>query len=41
MLATNPMTGTFGCCARATSGHVAAAPPMSVMKSRRAMQNVI
>src|SRR5262245_26762719 len=29
-----PTTGTAGCCARATSGH-AAAPPMSVMNSRR------
>src|SRR5262245_10583888 len=28
------MTGTFGCCARATSGHAAAAPPSSVMNSR-------
>src|SRR5262249_29566935 len=31
----NPITGIAGCCARATSGHVAAAPPRSVMKSRR------
>ena len=29
-----PITGTFGCCARAASGH-AAAPPMSVINSRR------
>jgi hypothetical protein len=29
-----------GCCARAASGH-AAAPPSSVMKSRRLMQAVI
>jgi hypothetical protein len=29
-----------GCCARATSGHAAAAPPRSVMKSRRPMQAV-
>jgi len=28
-------TGTAGCCARAASGHAAAAPPMSVMNSRR------
>jgi hypothetical protein len=28
-------TGIAGCCARAASGHVAAAPPMSVMNSRR------
>src|SRR5262249_27150137 len=31
----NPTTGTAGCCARAVSGHAAAAPPSSVMKSRR------
>src|SRR5262249_9208387 len=31
---TNATTGPFGCCARAASGH-AAAPPSSVMKSRR------
>src|SRR5262245_44867080 len=30
-------TCTAGCCARAASGHAAAAPPMSVMKSRRLM----
>src|SRR5262249_23240385 len=31
-----PMVGSFPtCCARATSGHAAAAPPSSVMKSRR------
>ena len=29
------MTGIAGCCARAASGHAAAAPPMSVMNSRR------
>ena len=30
----NPIVGSFaGCCARAASGHAAAAPP-SVMKSR-------
>jgi hypothetical protein len=28
-------TGTRPCCARAASGHVAAAPPSSVMNSRR------
>src|SRR5262249_40187989 len=28
-------TGIADCCARATSGHAAAAPPMSVMNSRR------
>jgi hypothetical protein len=26
----NPMTGIRACCARATSGHVAVAPPSSV-----------
>ena len=31
----NPITGIAGCCARATPGHVAAAPPTSVMNSRR------
>src|SRR5262245_20735573 len=30
----NPITGIAGCCARAASGH-AAAPPSSVMNSRR------
>jgi hypothetical protein len=31
-----PMVGRFdGCCARAAIGHVAAAPPSSVMNSRR------
>jgi hypothetical protein len=30
----NPITGVPGCCARAASGH-AAAPPSSVMNSRR------
>src|SRR6266566_4452984 len=30
-----PITGIAGCCARAASGHVAAAPPRSVMNSRR------
>jgi hypothetical protein len=29
----NPITGTFGCCARAASGH-AAALPSRLMKSR-------
>ena len=27
----------FACCARAASGHAAAAPPSSVMNSRRLM----
>jgi hypothetical protein len=30
-------TTIAGCCARAASGHVTAAPPSSVMKSRRLM----
>jgi len=30
----NPITG-IACCARAASGHTAAAPPSSVMNSRR------
>ena len=30
----NPITGIAGCCARAASGHAAAAPPSSVMNSR-------
>src|SRR5262245_28402535 len=34
----NPITGIAGCCARAASGHAAAAPPMSVMNSRRLMR---
>ena len=36
----NPITGIAGCCARAASGH-AAAPPSSVMNSRRPMKAVI
>jgi hypothetical protein len=31
----NPTTGIAGCCALAASGHATAAPPMSVMNSRR------
>ena len=31
----NPTSGIAGCCARAASGHAIAAPPTSVMKSRR------
>ena len=31
----NPITGIVGCCARAAIGHAAAAPPSSVMNSRR------
>src|SRR6478672_8377808 len=30
----NPMTGIAGCCARAASGHAAAAPPSMVMNAR-------
>ena len=37
----NPITGIAGCCARAASGHAAAAPPSSVMNSRRPMKAVI
>ncbi|MET0471789.1 MAG: hypothetical protein ABWZ93_13115 [Xanthobacteraceae bacterium] len=29
------MSGIAGCCARAASGHTAAAPPSSEMNSRR------
>jgi hypothetical protein len=29
----NPIVGSFGCCARAASGHAAATPPSSVMKN--------
>jgi hypothetical protein len=36
----NPITGIAGCCARAASGHAAAAPPRSVMKSRRLMSDM-
>ena len=35
VLLRNPITGIAGCCARAASGHAAAAPPSSVMNSRR------
>ena len=31
----NPITGIAGCCARAASGHAAAAPLRRVMNSRR------
>jgi ABC transporter substrate binding protein len=34
------MVGNFACCARAASGHAAAAPPMSVMNSRRLMSDM-
>jgi hypothetical protein len=33
----NPTTGIAGCCARAASGHVAAAPPSENTNSRRRM----
>jgi hypothetical protein len=33
----HPITGIVGCCARAASGHAAAAPPRSEMISRRRM----
>jgi len=33
-----PITGIASCCARAASGYAIAAPPRSVMKSRRLMQ---
>ena len=36
----NPITGIAGCCARAASGH-AAAPPSSVMNSRRLMRSLL
>ena len=32
------MTGIIGCCARAASGHATAAPPRSVMNSRRLIE---
>ena len=34
-LCRNPTTGIAGCCARAASGHAAAAPPRAKMNSRR------
>src|SRR5262245_23623652 len=37
----NPITGIAGCCARAASGHVAAAPPSRPMNSRRFIFAVI
>ena len=33
----NPITGIAGCCARAASGHAAAAPPSRLTNSRRLM----
>src|SRR5215471_16189439 len=35
------MTGAVGRCARATSGHIAAAPPSAASNSRRPMVTVI
>ena len=35
----NPTTGIAACCPRATSGHVTAAPPTTVMNSRRLIQS--
>jgi hypothetical protein len=34
----SPTTGIAGCYARTASGHAAAAPPSSVMNSRRFIQ---
>src|SRR6516225_9004922 len=39
VLLRNPTTGIAACCARAASGH-AAAPPSSVMNSRRLLSNM-
>src|SRR5262249_52832809 len=36
-----PIIGTFVCCARAVSGHAAAAPPSAASNSRRPMVTVI
>jgi len=33
----NPITGIAGCCARAASGHIAAAPPSVAKNFRRPM----
>jgi hypothetical protein len=37
LVSRNPITGVAGCCARATSGHVAAAPPSVAKNFRRSM----
>jgi hypothetical protein len=37
----NSITGSAACCARAASGHVAAVPPSSVMKSRRSLDHLV
>src|SRR6516165_6413476 len=39
--ARTPMRQTFGCCARAASGHAAAAPPSAASNSRRPMVPVM
>src|SRR5436309_179403 len=39
-LLTNPTTGIAGCCARVASGQATAAPPSSVMNSRRLMTDM-
>jgi hypothetical protein len=36
----NVSTGIAGCCARAASGHTAAAPPMSAMNARRCSDRI-
>src|SRR5262245_47328501 len=41
VLRRKPITGIAGCCARAASGHAAAAPPSSVRNSRRFNSNCI
>jgi hypothetical protein len=40
VLRRNPITGFVGCCARTASAQVAAAPPISVMNSRRLMSHI-
>ena len=37
----NPITGITGCCAIAPSGHATAAPPISVINSRRSIQYLV
>ena len=37
----DPITGITGCCSRATTGHAAAAPPTSVMNSRRLFDHLV
>jgi hypothetical protein len=38
VILTNPTTGIAACCARAASGHAAAAPPSVVKNFRRPMK---